>query len=111
MDELLMSGLYVLQIQYITGASSFNADPGFFYRVDCSAGDVTAKLPSAQNVVDVPGAWLIIKNVTGSNNVIVTPVSGEAINQSPSQAISGTNQGHSYLPCLRPSYGIGWVSW
>ena len=106
-----MSDLYALQIQYITGVSSFSVQPGFLYRVDCSAGDVKAKLPSANGVTDVPGAWLIIKNVTGVHNVNVTPASGEVINQDPSQAISGTNQGHSYLPCLRPSYGIGWISW
>ncbi len=106
-----MSGLYALRIQHITGVSSFNVETGFLYRVDCSARNVTANLPSARDVVDVPGAWLIIKNVTGVNNVIVTPISGEIINQSSSQAISGSGQGHSYLPCLRPSYGIGWVSW
>jgi hypothetical protein len=111
MDELLMSGLYALQVQYITGVSSFNVDVGFLYRVDCSAGNVTAKLSSAQDVVDVPGAWLIIKNVTGVNSVNVTSVSGEVINQSPSQPIAGANQGHSYLSCFRPSYGIGWISW
>jgi len=111
MDELLMSGLYALKIQYVTGKSSFDANPGYLYRVDCSASDVTANLPSAEDVTDVPGGWLIIKNVTGGNNVNVNPVSGETVDQQSSQQISGADQGHSYLPCLRPSYGIGWISW
>lgn len=106
-----MSGLYALRIKYITGVSSFTVQTGFLYRVDCSARNVTANLPSAQGVVDVPGAWLIIKNVTGVNSVIVTPVAGEVVNKSTAQAIPGSNQGHSYLPCFRPSYGIGWISW
>lgn len=109
-----MSNLYALQIQHIAaGVNSFDAEPGFFYRVDTSGGDVTANLPLTKDVTDIPGAWLIIKKVStaDTNGVVVTPGAGELLNLMASETISGVNQGHSYLPCLRASYEIGWISW
>lgn len=58
--------LDALTIQVITGVSSFSVVPGFFYRVDASAGTVTANLPLASTTDGT--AWNIIKKIDSSAN-------------------------------------------
>ena len=65
-----MSQLVAPQPYYVTGLSSFNVIPGVFYRVDTSAGAVTASLPPVGMLQ--PGDWVIIKNISGAHAVTIT---------------------------------------
>jgi hypothetical protein len=105
-----MSQLRALTVCHITGVSSFHVIPGMFYRVDASAGDVTARLPPA--AATHPGDWNIIKLVSTSNGsrVVVIPAPGEQVNGTARNVLNRLNQGHQYVPGTPASFGTGWLS-
>jgi hypothetical protein len=105
-----MSELRALRVMYITGRSSFTVLPGVFYRVDASRGPVNANLcPTGSTQA---GDWAIVKKVDPSGHAVnVQPASGEQVNAAGSQAITGHNQGHAYMPGVPSAYGKGWLSW
>ena len=106
-----MASLIALTVVYITGVSSFSCQPGHFYRVDASAGAVTAQLPSFTDTHSTD--WLIVKKSDSSaNKVNVTPHSGEKMNGStgPNQ-LTGHNQSRMYMPNTPSFFGSGWMSW
>lgn len=115
-----MSRLRALQPYYVTGVSSFQATPGFFYRVDTSAGLVTAELCST--LACQGGDWLMLKNVgTNGNNLTVAAfvdsIAGyqELINGNATQTGIGNGTAHVFLPfALSAAYSStrnGWTSW
>lgn len=106
-----MASLQALTIVYITGVTSFAATPGYFYRVDTSASNVTAQLPAVADTDSTD--WLIVKNINGDNIVNIKPASGEYIDyvQNGSNQLTGSNQSHQVMPGTPSWMGIGWFTW
>jgi hypothetical protein len=100
-------------VTFITGVGSFTASAttAQVYRVDTSAGAVTANLPPAANCV--AGVWHIIKNISGTNPVTVTPAAGESVNGAANNTLTTNNQRRQYYPGVPvggPYTAPGWMS-
>jgi hypothetical protein len=106
-----MAALKALTIVKISGVTSFNVEPGYFYRVDTSSGDVDAKMPSYTTTTS--SDWCIIKKSSSDAHVVnATPYSGEKMNGSSSpNTLSGYKQSHMFMPNTPSFFGSGWMSW
>lgn len=108
-----MSQLCALRVYYVTGVTSFTAIPGVFYRVDTTAASVTANLPPAASCQ--PGDWVIFKNVSGANSVIVTAYASgntqEYIDLITTNTLTA-GQRRQYFPASAPGFypTPGWSS-
>lgn len=114
MDELLMALWQELDgVTYITGVGSFTAssNTATCYRVDTSAGAVTANLPTA--AACTPGVWHVIKNISGTNPVTVTPTGSDTVDGAATNVLTTNNQRRQYYPGV-PAAGSytapGWMS-
>jgi len=106
-----MAALKALIMKEISGVTSFDVTPGYFYRVDTSSGDVTATMTSYSDTHSTD--WNIIKKVSSDAHVInVKAASGEKMNGSSSpNVLSGFKQSHMYMPNTPSFFGLGWMSW
>jgi hypothetical protein len=109
-----MSQLRAIQVYYVTGVTSFNAVPGTLYRVDTTAAQVTANLPPAESCQ--PGDWVIIKNISGANNVVVAAYAAgnvqEYVDLTTTNTLSSSGQRREYIPNTAPGFypTPGWSS-